>query len=244
VVAELTVRRWTRGQHDRLYVNTPAGVQVGWRDLRTGQDHVVLPDLRVDFTVVVDAWQGAHPPRATGPRPPADKSAGRPDLSAASAGNPPPERGSTPRRPRSARSQKAPRDLAEHQAGANLAARADRLQIQNPALRRLARVLGVRSRDQPWRQGALGEVAVGKRLDRLRRSGAHVLHSIILGGGGDVDHLVISRYGVFSINTKHHRRAIVTVTSKAIRVQRRNRAYPEAARREAQRVTARLETRS
>lgn len=217
MVAELTVRRWTRGQHDRLYVNTAAGVQVGWRDLRTGQDHVALPDLRDEFAATADAWQGARTPK---PRAPVDDSRTEP--------------------PVARRRGRAPQDLAEHQAGANLAARADRLQIQNPALRRLARVLGVRSRDQPWRQGALGEVAVGKRLDRLRH--ARVLHSIVLGGGGDVDHLVISRYGVFSINTKHHRRAIVTVSSKGVRVQRRNRAYPEAARREAQRVTLALST--
>ncbi|MFI5955662.1 nuclease-related domain-containing protein [Cryptosporangium sp. NPDC051539] len=241
MVAELTVRRWTRGQHDRLYVNTAAGVQVGWRDLRTGQDHVVLSDLRAEFAVAVDAWQGTHPPRVPRPRPPADDSVGRPDVPPASASNAPLEREPASRRP-PARPRTAPRDLAEHQAGANLAARAERLQIQNPALRRLARVLGVRSRDQPWRQGALGEIAVGKRLDRLRRRGARVLHSIVLGAGGDVDHLVICRHGVFSINTKHHRRAIVTVTSKGIRVQRRNRAYPEAARREAQRVTAALST--
>ena len=240
MVAELTVRRWTRGQHDRLYVNTTAGVQVGWRDLRTGQDHVALPELHAEFTVAADAWRGAHPPRVPKPRPPVDEGVRRTDTREALAGVSPPQQPPTPRQPRSGRSRAAPRDLAEHQAGANLAARADRLQIQNPALRRLARVLGVRSRDLPWRQGALGEVAVGKRLDRLRRGGVHVLHSIVLGGGGDVDHLVISRYGVFSINTKHHRRAIVTVTSSGIRVQRRNRAYPEAARREAQRVTSAL----
>lgn len=242
MVAELTVRRWTRGQHDRLYVNTAAGVQVGWRDLRTGQDHVVLSDLSAEFALALDAWQGTHPPRVPRPHPPAGDGVGRPDVPPASASNPPLDREPAPRRPRPARPREAPRDLAEHQAGANLAARADRLQIQNSTLRRLARVLGVRGRDQPWRQGALGEVAVGKRLDRLRRRGAHVLHSIVLGGGGDVDHLVISRYGVFSINTKHHRRAIVTVTSKGIRVQRRNRPYPEASRREAQRVTTALST--
>ncbi len=67
------------------------------------------------------------------------------------------------------------------------------------------------TRDQAWRIGAAGEIKVGSRLNRLRRHGWHVLHSIPLGLGGDIDHLLIGPAGVFTANTKHHPNARVTV---------------------------------
>lgn len=155
---ELAVRRWTQGRQNRLYVNAADGAQVGWRDLRTGEDHVTFAGL----------------------------------------------------------------------------------QTQMPVLRWLARALEVRGRDLPWRLGAVGEAAVGRRLDRLACRGAWVLHSIDPGCGGDIDHLVINRYGAPSLNTKYQRRAIVTVTTSAVRVQRRIRAYPQAVRAEAHRVSTAL----
>jgi hypothetical protein len=131
-------------------------------------------------------------------------------------------------------------DLATQRAGTIPARRARQLRIRNPVLRWLARAAGIRTRDQAWRIGAAGEVKVGARLDRLRRHGWRVLHSVPLGRGGDIDHLIIGPGGVFTVNTKHHPRARVTVGRSVVFV----RGYPVThvgkALREASRVQAAL----
>jgi hypothetical protein len=131
-------------------------------------------------------------------------------------------------------------DLATRRAGTVPARRARQLQIGNPVLRWLARAAGIRTRDQAWRIGAIGEVKVGARLDRLRRHGWRVLHSVPLGRGGDIDHLIIGPRGVFTANTKHHRDARVNVGRSVVFV----RGYPVThigkSLREASRVQAAL----
>jgi hypothetical protein len=76
-----------------------------------------------------------------------------------------------------------------------------------PPRSRLRRVLGLSpltAQTRPWHRGALGEVAVGRRLARLG-AGWFVLHAIPVGtGDSDIDHLVIGPGGVFTINTKNH----------------------------------------
>ncbi len=54
-----------------------------------------------------------------------------------------------------------------------------------------------------WYRGVLGERRVGSILNQLDASHT-VLHSVPVGTGStDIDHVVISRAGVFSINTKY-----------------------------------------
>ncbi len=54
-----------------------------------------------------------------------------------------------------------------------------------------------------WYQGVLGERRVGARLAALS-DGYRVLHSVPVGPrGADIDHLVVSRVGVWTINTKY-----------------------------------------
>src|SRR5690349_11780585 len=55
-----------------------------------------------------------------------------------------------------------------------------------------------------WFTGVFGERRVAERLTQLDRSWT-VLHSVPVGAGSsDIDHVVISQAGVFTINTKHH----------------------------------------
>jgi hypothetical protein len=131
-------------------------------------------------------------------------------------------------------------DLAGRKAGEGPARRARQLQIRNPVLRVMARALGVRTRDLAWRIGADGERKVGRRLDRLRRGGWHVLHSVRFGRGGDVDHLLIGRAGVFTVNTKHHPGARVTVGRSVVFVRGSQQPYVAKALREASRVRTAL----
>lgn len=107
-------------------------------------------------------------------------------------------------------------------------------------LRGLARAAGIRTRDRAWRIGEAGEIRVGARLDRLRGHGWHVLHSIPLGRGGDIDHLLIGPAGVFTANTKHHPDARVSVGRSVVFVRGCQVTYIGKALREANRVEGAL----
>jgi hypothetical protein len=144
-----------------------------------------------------------------------------------------PDRPRAPRRPAQLR---GGGDLAGRKAGEGPARRATQLQIRNPLLRVTARALGLRTRDLAWRIGAGGERKVGRKLDRLRRRGWHVLHGVTFGRGGDIDHLLIGKAGVFTVNTKHHPGARVTVGRSVVFVRGRQQPYAVKALREASRV--------
>ncbi len=131
-------------------------------------------------------------------------------------------------------------DLATRRAGAGPALRVRQLRIGNPVLRVLARAAGLRTRDQAWRIGAAGEIKVGAHLNRLRRHGWHILHSIPLGRGGDIDHLLIGPAGVFTANTKHHPNARVTVGHSVIFVRGWQTTHISQALREAGRTRSAL----
>ncbi|MFF2300083.1 nuclease-related domain-containing protein [Arthrobacter sp. NPDC058127] len=58
--------------------------------------------------------------------------------------------------------------------------------------------------NHPWYKGALGEVAVGRILERLGPEWT-VLHAVPVGAGtSDIDHVLIGPSGVFTLNTKNH----------------------------------------
>jgi hypothetical protein len=57
-----------------------------------------------------------------------------------------------------------------------------------------------------WATGARGEQLIGTNLDRFREDGIAVLHDRrIPGSRANIDHLVVSRAGVFVIDSKHYR---------------------------------------
>ncbi|MCT9821138.1 NERD domain-containing protein [Microbacterium sp. W1N] len=69
-----------------------------------------------------------------------------------------------------------------------------------------------------WYLGALGEIEVARRMDALGE-GWTVLHSVPVGTrGSDIDHVVIGRAGVFTVNTKHHDGARVWVGRRKLLV--------------------------
>lgn len=130
-------------------------------------------------------------------------------------------------------------DLATNAAGSAVAEQAALLR---PGLlqRWVAWLSGQRTAATSWEVGARGERIVGRRLERLRASGWHVLHSIPLASGADIDHLVIGPGGVFTINTKHHRGARVSVTGDWVRVNGYQYPYVRNARHEAAAAARRL----
>ncbi|MGW6259181.1 nuclease-related domain-containing protein [Streptomyces sp. NPDC055085] len=127
-------------------------------------------------------------------------------------------------------------DLAANAPGTALRPRTD-ASSAGPVARALARILGHPADGDSWRKGAGGERRVGAELDRLRRHGWHVLHSIPLPGDVDLDHLLIGPGGVFSINTKNHPGKPVWVGDDAVKVNDGEpRPYARRSRSEAERV--------
>jgi len=82
-----------------------------------------------------------------------------------------------------------------------------------------------------WQQGAAGERAVGRRLDKLTRHGVEVLHDRrIPGSNANIDHLAVSPSGVYVIDAKNYtgtvrverRGGLLTPRTSVLRVGRRD----------------------
>jgi hypothetical protein len=70
----------------------------------------------------------------------------------------------------------------------------------------------------PWYKGALGEIAVGRVLERLGPEWT-VLHAVPVGSGtSDIDHVLIGPGGVFTLNTKNHAGQSVWVAGRTLMV--------------------------
>lgn len=65
----------------------------------------------------------------------------------------------------------------------------------------LKRIYGIKERIRRATLGMEGEIATGEELNQLMLSGCHVFHDIPF-DYGNIDHVVISRSGVFSVETK------------------------------------------
>ncbi|GAA4489518.1 nuclease-related domain-containing protein [Microbacterium panaciterrae] len=86
------------------------------------------------------------------------------------------------------------------------------------ALQRLFGMSPLSADAQSWYLGALGELEVGRILDRLGDDW-HTLHAVPVGSqGSDIDHVVIGPGGVFTINTKFHEDAKLWVGSSRLLV--------------------------
>jgi len=96
-----------------------------------------------------------------------------------------------------------------------------RVQSSAPPRTRMQRLFGrtpLSPDAQSWYVGAIGELEVGRILDRLGPEW-HTLHAVPVGTrGSDIDHVAIGPGGVFTINTKHHDGAKVWVGGHRILV--------------------------
>ncbi|AKN75198.1 NERD nuclease [Streptomyces sp. PBH53] len=215
-LVELHVTRWKRYGHDRLYANLPDGAAVGWADVTTGGITVLRVECRDDVIAVLTQHlqnlQRVPPDRAPGVQ-------ARPML--------------PPLTPAD--------DLAINLPGNSIR---DLLDESGPGLmeRVVSRLLRRPSEWDSWRAGLAGERRVGAELNRLRRYGWRVLHSVPLADKVDIDHLLIGPGGVFSINTKHHHKRAVWVGDDSVKVDHGKPApYARKSRAEAKRVARVLE---
>ncbi|MEV4225934.1 nuclease-related domain-containing protein [Streptomyces bobili] len=212
---ELEIVHWKRYGHDRLYANLPDGTAAGWADCKTGSITVLRAEYRDSVTVILtQRLSGIVSAPAFAPAQP-----GRPPL--------------PPLTPADDLASNTPGDALRPQvaaAGASAFARVVAWLLRRPV------------EGDSWRKGLVGERQVGAELDRLRRHGWRVLHSIPLPRDVDLDHLLIGPGGVFSVNTKNHPGKAVWVGDDAVKV---NYGPPEPyvrrSRAEAQRVQRVLE---
>jgi len=204
------VSRWRRHGRDRLYVTATDGTTLGYRDLMSGIDHVVLPERAGEFHAAVTAWSTTSPP----PSP-----SGSPDPAAAHG------------RPWE--------DLAAHEAGAMAARQAQLLQRAAPVRTLLARIVGLHTDERAWRIGADGERRVARALEKLARKDPRwqFLHAVPVGRrGSDIDHLAIGPGGVLTLNTKHHPGATIWVAGDTFLVNGHHHPYVRNSRHEAPRA--------
>lgn len=236
--APMSVKRWRRFAMDRLYVNEPCGCPIGWLDLKTSERVIKLPSHADVFERAVAEWLAAHPDTSSAlmslRESPDDQK-----LPASEEFPPPPAKAElVPTKVVSSpnASDEPWTDLAENLPGQAVRARAIAEQREQPLLTWLARILGVHTDERGWRMGEKGEELVARQLDKLGDNW-HVLHSVPVGeNGSDIDHLVMGPAGVFSLNTKHHKKAAIWVAGNVFMVNGQRQPYVYKSRHEARRV--------
>lgn len=248
----LAVKRWTRFGKDRLYVSTKDGQRVGWLDLLTGEAMVEMPEYIDAFHEAVRAHQDGQVNARQGGALPAVQEAVEAPMthdvqgSLTSPSGPSPTTAVSPTHPLLVQEPDW-YDLALNRPGQGVRAEAESQRADMKANSRLktfvARALDVKTDERAFRVGADGEEAVGARLDRLTKHGGRVLHSIPVGKGkSDIDHLVITKGGVYPVNTKRHPGGTVWVGERAILVNGQRTDYLRNSRYEADRVRKALLT--
>lgn len=64
------------------------------------------------------------------------------------------------------------------------------------------RLIHLINRRRAYRLGFTGERAVGEELNRLMLEGCHVFHDLPVQPYGNIDHVIVSRCGIFAVETK------------------------------------------
>jgi Nuclease-related domain len=214
-VALLQSRVWQRHGQLRLYISGD-GLDVGWCDPRTGRFELHQPALEPEFWQAVQARcdqllregrlreaviHRPGPPRAA--RPLAELAAPADPPRAAPKPEPSPPAAAAPDERWVVRD---PRwdDLASNSPGEAARARSRELWAEHPVLVTVAGLLGIRTEAVSFAVGARGERVVGRKLNSwAARYRWHVLHAVPVGRAvADIDHVVIGRFGVVTVNTK------------------------------------------
>jgi hypothetical protein len=93
-----------------------------------------------------------------------------------------------------------------------------------------------------WYLGALGEIVVAEKLERLG-DGWRVINAVPVGAAGsDIDHVVVGPAGVFTINTKAHANKKVWAAGQALRINGFKQHYVRNSQHEAARASKLLTT--
>jgi len=247
-------RRWRRFGHDRLYVTGPAGEQVGWADLTSGELHPISPMHLFALSRTVADWQAwSHGALSAPPAlsltwsplvQPGPGVAPSPTTTVPGAAQPARRTLATGHAPSPPVLPPSWVDLAANQPGAAARAKARALRDAAPVRTFFARLVNLRTPERAWRIGADGEELVAADLSQLVRFDTRwrVIHAVPVGAtGADIDHLVIGPGGVFTLNTKHHPDGTLWVGGDTFLVNGHRQSYVRNSRHEADRA-ARLLT--
>jgi hypothetical protein len=100
----------------------------------------------------------------------------------------------------------------------------------------------LQSEARSWYAGALGEIEVGKILDKLKDEGYLVLHSVPIGkNGSDIDHVILTpSQAVYTINTKAHFGKKIWAAGSTFMVNGHKQPYIRNSQYEAKRVLEKL----
>lgn len=232
-VSDLQVVRWVRFGHDRLYVKTPAHVELGYWDNKGEVAFLENEADRPAFEHAITQYRSGRPDGG------APTSASSDPVAAAD--QPAhelvelvvvPEPPTVPEWT----------DLSANRAGASARQQADALRQAAPMRTFMARCRGVKNDERAWRIGAKGEEAVTAQLAKLGDRW-RTLHAVSVGNNGsDIDHVIIGPAGIYTINTKNHPKANIWVGGNTFKVNGQRVPYVRNARFEARRTTAFLAT--
>lgn len=192
---DLTVTRWRRFGHDRLYVTGPDGEQVGWADLVTDLLHPASPADLAALSRAVSAWNlrsgadaAAAPPSEspTSPVPTESERSVPPTAPLQDESSPPDDPALAPNVPAPdirPTAEDSWTDLTGNRPGAEARAQAQALRDAAPVRTFLARMVNLRTPERAWRIGADGEEKVASQLAKLVQHDPrwHVLHAIRVG---------------------------------------------------------------
>lgn len=133
--------------------------------------------------------------------------------------------------------------LIDRPPGAGVIAKCLALNAAAPPRGWLARVFGrspLAADATSWYGGAIGELAVGARLQDLNGDWT-VLHSVPIGEHDtDIDHVIVGPTGVFTINTKRHPGASIWLGAHMLMINGQKTDYLRKARAEALDASRRL----
>lgn len=222
-MVELVETRWRRYGHDRVYVRTSDGVEVGHVDLTKGEIVTVTPQHQGALEDCLRRWTG-EPAVLVSETPEAPPTPTLPSLPP----SPPPAVPSS--------SQANDRDLSSTVAGAAARAKREEVNEATPIRNMIARVLGMKTEERAWRVGAKGEEKVAAQLAKLGPAW-RVLHAVEVGeNGSDIDHVLIGPAGVFTLNAKRHPRGNAWVAENCVMVNGQKTDYLRNSRHEAKRA--------
>ena len=236
--SQVSVTRWKRFGHDRLYVRDAQEQTLGWWDLTTEEAHPAEDQLLAVVTDAVTAWKAEHGVASVATAKSLEVTAEE-SVPVSEVVTPAPVETAIEPAASSSVPQRPWLDLATNAPGAGVREMATSAQLAAPVRSVFARVLGVHTDERAWRIGADGEEKVAVKLARVakRDSRWRFLHSIPVGTrGSDIDHLAIGPGGVFTINSKHHPKAKIWVGGNTFLVDGHKQTYVRNSRFEAARA--------
>jgi len=218
--------RWRKYDHDRTYLAQEYGTPLGWVDNLTGEVRAESDEAASAIT----EWMAGQP-EAVDPvdirekfadveaAPPEPLGSDEPDST-----QPPKQGVLDPDSIVAVEVETIPNweDLALRQPGQAVRQQAQEELAANWQESKFRTMLQVafdtHTDERAWRKGAVGEEAIGARLEKLSAQGWRVLHSVPVGeNGSDIDRLAIGPGGVWTINTKNHRGKKIWVAPRQIR---------------------------